>query len=658
MHKVLTDNAKHKLNKLGINNIEQLITYYPFRYDILKKSNISNVIDGQQIVIDGVVESIPNVYYINKKLNKMSFRINIGDRLLKVVIFNRAFFKSKLSIGTPVIIIGKYNMKQSSVTASNLKLGKLTHTIIEPIYHSNYSISSNQIYKYILNFLDSIQVDDYIPDYLNEKYNFMDKNVAIKLIHCPNNEVTLNRALNKLKYEELFLFMLKMNYLKQTKPFKQGIKRNVQFSLVQDFISKLPFKLTKDQELSVQSIYSDLIMDRRMNRLLQGDVGSGKTIISFIALYINYLSGYQGALMVPTEILAHQHFMNIKNIFKEYNISVALLIGKTKAKEKKEILNKLKSGSIDVIIGTHSLISDDVCYQNLGLVITDEQHRFGVNQRSNLRTKGLLPDVLYMSATPIPRTYALTLYGDMEISNIRTMPKGRKEIVTYLKKESEIKDVLEKMLLELKKGHQIYVIVPLVEESDKIDLKDTLDLEIKMNKAFGKYFNIGVIHGKMKQKEKDNIMYQYQNNEIQILISTTVIEVGIDVENATMMVIFDAYRFGLSTLHQLRGRVGRNEYTSYCILISNKETKRLNILTETTDGFKVCEEDFKLRGSGDLFGTKQSGDMNFKLANLKQDFNILIKAKADSLYFLSSKQYVNKKYQNIRRTIEKVNNLD
>jgi len=373
-----------------------------------------------------------------------------------------------------------------------------------------------------------------------------------------------------------------------------------------------------------------------MNRLLQGDVGSGKTIVSIVSMYINYLSGYQSALMAPTEVLATQHYQNIKNIFKDYNINVELLTGKTTTKEKNKIYKELKEGTIDIIVGTHALFTEKVDYKNLGLVITDEQHRFGVNQRANLKNKGITPDVLYMSATPIPRTYALTLYGDMEISNIKTLPSGKKDIITTVKKDNEIKDVLESMYIELKNNHQIYVIAPLVEESDKVDFTNVYELEEKMNKAFGKLYKVGVLHGKMTSSEKEEVMTKFKNNEIQILISTTVIEVGVDVKNATMIVIFDAYMFGLSSLHQLRGRVGRNDLQSYCILISNNETERLNILTQTNDGFKISEEDFKLRGSGDLFGVKQSGDMVFSVADLKRDYNILLKAKEDSMYFLEN----------------------
>ena len=444
----------------------------------------------------------------------------------------------------------------------------------------------------------------------------------------------LKNAINHIKYEELFLFMLKMNELKRNRVKVIGIKKDVDKNNVLEFINNLPFKLTNDQLKVVDEIYNDLTSNIVMNRLVQGDVGSGKTIVSFIAIYINYLAGYQSALMAPTELLAYQHYLNIKNIFKDYNIKVELLTGKTK--NKKKLLEDLKNNKIDVLIGTHALIEDSVVFNNLGLVITDEQHRFGVNQRSNLKNKGINPDILYMSATPIPRTYALTIYGDMDVSSIKTMPSGRVPVKTYLKKNSEIKEVLTMMYEELKNKHQIYVIAPLIEESDKIDLENVYELEEKFNKAFKGIYKVGVLHGKMTKDEKDNVMESFKNNDIQILISTTVIEVGIDIPNATMMVIFDSYRFGLSQLHQLRGRVGRNSLQSYCILISDYEKERLDILTLTTDGFKISEEDFRLRGSGDLFGIRQSGDMSFRLADIKKDYNILIKAKEDANYILDN----------------------
>ena len=360
--------------------------------------------------------------------------------------------------------------------------------------------------------------------------------------------------------------------------------------------------------------------------------------------------------MAPTEILASQHYQNFLKLFP--NLNVVLLTGKLKAKEKKEAKALIESGKANIIIGTHALISEDVTYHNLGLVITDEQHRFGVAQRGNLKNKGITPDILYMSATPIPRTYALTLYGDMDISSIRTMPSGRKPVKTYVKTNKEIKDVLYMMLDQIKAHHQIYVIAPLIEESDKIDLEDVYKLEEKMKRAFGKVCNVGIMHGKMTPKEKEEVMDEFKQNKIQILISTTVIEVGVDVANATMIVIFDSYRFGLSALHQLRGRVGRNDLDSYCILISDRETKRLEVLTKTNDGFKVSEEDFKLRGGGDIFGVRQSGDMNFKLADIKNDYDLLLRTKEDSESFMKSKEYDDPKYIFIKQTVIQSANLD
>ena len=592
-----------------------------------------------------------------RNMDKMTFKLNTGEKIINVVIFNRGFYRSKLVLGSTITIMGKYDLKHNSCVASELRFGPLPiKPSIEPIYHTTFSLSSKELSKIINERLKSdFNVIDYIPDYLNEKYNFIDKVSATKEIHNPTNIDNLKNARKKLKYEELFMFMLKMTYLKNNKSKELGLKRDVSYNHIEAFIADLPFKLTTDQLKAVEDIYKDLTSPIKMNRLLQGDVGSGKTIVSIIAMYINYLSGYQSALMAPTEILATQHYNNISKMLDKYNIKVELLTGKLKAKEKKDIINKLKNNEIDIIIGTHALFSEEVYYNNLGLVITDEQHRFGVNQRASLKNKGITPDILYMSATPIPRTYALTIYGDMDISSIKTMPSGRKEIITYLKSNKEIKDVLDMMNKELTNNHQIYVIAPLIEESDKIDLENVYEIESNMKKAFGKHYNIGVLHGKLSNEEKENVMNSFKNNEIQILISTTVVEVGVDVSNATMMVIYDAFRFGLSALHQLRGRVGRNDLQSYCVLISNHETERLKVLTSTNDGFKVAEEDFKLRGSGDLFGYRQSGDMAFNLADIKKDFDILTKAKEDAIEFMNSSD---NKYDYIKNIVIEANNLD
>ena len=644
------------LNELGIYDADDLITYYPFRYEITQNTDIHNLNDGDKVVIGGIVENVPTVIHFNRKLNKMSFHLNTGEFITNITIFNRAFLKDKLNVGHAITIIGKYDQKHNSITASDIKFGLIEGTLIEPIYHSSFKINSSKISKIIKSVLDKVKPKDYIPDSLIRKYHFMDKQEAIKIVHNPKDKEKLKKALARLKYEELFMYMMKISYLKKSKKQSDGLSRNVSYDQVLEIVDSLPFKLTKDQLKSVKDIYDDLTSSNRMNRLLQGDVGSGKTIVSFIALYINYLAGYQGALMAPTEILAFQHYQNFLKLFP--NLNVVLLTGKLKAKEKKEAKALIESGKANIIIGTHALISEDVTYHNLGLVITDEQHRFGVAQRGNLKNKGLTPDILYMSATPIPRTYALTLYGDMDISSIRTMPNGRKPVKTYVKTNKEIKDVLYMMLDQIKAHHQIYVIAPLIEESDKIDLEDVYKLEEKMKRAFGKVCNVGIMHGKMTPKEKDEVMDEFKQNKIQILISTTVIEVGVDVANATMIVIFDSYRFGLSALHQLRGRVGRNDLDGYCILISDRETKRLEVLTKTNDGFKVSEEDFKLRGGGDIFGVRQSGDMNFKLADIKNDYNLLLRTKEDSETFMKSKEYDDPKYNFIKQAVIQSANLD
>ena len=632
------------LNDNNIYTSIDLLEYYPFRYNVLKRSNIKELSDGDKIIIDGKIETIPIINYFGRNKNKLTFKFSTQSFLLNIVIFNRAYLKPKLNIGNIITVIGKYDKLHNCIYASEIRFDKLSDDIkIEPIYHSIGSISSNMIRKYISN-INDIEVIEYIPEYLKEQYKLISKKEAIKYIHNPESKYKLKQALAYLKYEELFLFMLKINYLKNNKENKIGLRRNVDRSDVDNFINSLPFELSFDQKKAVDNIYNDLLEEKRMNRLIQGDVGSGKTIVAIIALYINYLSGYQGALMAPLEVLAQQHYQTLIKIFEKYNIKIRLLIGSLKQKEKKEIYEELKSKNIDIIIGTHALFSKAVIYNNLGLVITDEQHRFGVNQRSNLKNKGVTPDILYLSATPIPRTYALTIYGDMDISNIKTLPNGRKEIITYLKKYSEIKDVLNIMFNEIKLNHQIFVVAPIIEEDEENTNENVEKLEIEMNKAFGKICKIGILHGKMSSKDKEKIMNDFKENKLSILISTTVIEVGVDIKNATCIAIFDAYRFGLSQLHQLRGRVGRNNLQGYCILVSDKEAKRLEIMTETSDGFKISEEDFKLRGSGDLFGVKQSGDMSFKVANIKEDYNILLRAKEDTINILNNiDNYINLK---------------
>lgn len=635
--------SKELLNRLNIYTIDDLLTYYPFRYDTLKRTDLLNPredLNNKKIVLDGKVDSLVLTNHF-RKVNKLSFRITTIYGKMGVVIFNRAFLLNSLKIGTNIVVIGKYDKQNNILVASDIlfkTLGKKEEII--PVYHLTSGLTSNTLRKFINEGLATYkdQVIDNIPEYLIDKYNFSSKKFALTLAHNPSDKEKLEEVLNRLRYEELFEFMFKINYLKfKRKKENIGIKRDVDIKKLDKVIKSLPFELTEDQLKTTYDIVEDLSSEKQMNRIIQGDVGSGKTIVSFLAIYYNFLSGYQSALMAPTEILAIQHYNNLKELKFAKNLRIELLVGKLKKKEKEDIYKAIENKEVDVVIGTHAIIQEGLKYHNLGLVITDEQHRFGVNQRANLRNKGNYPDVLYMSATPIPRTYALTIYGDMDISSIKKMPKGRKPVETIIKSEAEIKDVLEMMYKELVNNHQIYVISPLIEESDNSDLNDVEKIENNMKKAFGSKFNVGVMHGKMKSAEKELIMQEFKQKKIDILVSTTVIEVGVDVENATMIVIFDADRFGLSTLHQLRGRVGRSSLESKCILISNTDKERLNIMTKTTDGFKISEEDFKLRGSGDLFGTKQSGDMSFKLANLKRDYNLLIDAKKDTEKFLKDK---------------------
>ncbi len=626
------------LNKLNIFTIDDLVEHYPFRYDVLRRSDLSTVTEDERVVIDGKVESIPLVVRFRGGLNKLNFRLATSNGVVGVSIFNRAFLKPNLGIGTNVIAIGKYDKQKNVLSASDIKFGTLSkEDKIEPVYHTTNGLTQKNLSGYINNALLKYgnEITDYIPKKYMDLYKFSNKKTALNIVHNPPSFDKLKEASIRLKYEELFEFMFKINYLKlENEKNNLGIKREGDINRLDDLIKNLPFELTDDQKTALKEVIDDLNSPKRMNRLLQGDVGSGKTIVAILAMYYNSICGYQSALMAPTEILAVQHFNNIKELLKDTDVRVELLTGSVNKKVKKDIYSELKNGDIDIIIGTHALIQEEVEYSNLGLVVTDEQHRFGVNQRANLKNKGIRPDVLYMSATPIPRTYALTIYGDMDVSIIKQMPKGRIPVKTYIKKESEIKDVLELMYEELRNNHQIYVIAPLIEESENTDLTTVNNLKDKMNLAFGRKYNIDIVHGKMKAEAKELIMNEFKQNKVNILISTTVIEVGVDVPNATMIVIFDANRFGLSTLHQLRGRVGRNSIESKCILISNSDTKRLEIMRDTHDGFIISEEDFKLRGSGDLFGTKQSGDMSFKIANLRSDYKILVQAKKDSMEYL------------------------
>ena len=646
------------LKNLNIYTVEDLVSFYPYKHNLIVLDDIKNAVDKQNIIIECIIDSVPLVRRFRANMNSLTFRAVSNRKMLTIMIFNRAFLKNNLHPGKIITVFGKYDALKNTVIASDIKLEKIESGSIESIYHLTNGITSKQLKKYINEAL--INYDnyvDYVPDYLNEKYNFISEKKAVNLIHNPKNQNDVKKALLKLKYEELFEFMFKINYLKELNKKSQiDYVRNVDINRINDFIRGLPFELTTDQNKAIEEIYKDMTSDKRMNRLLQGDVGSGKTIVSIIAAYINYLSSQQTALMAPTEVLAYQHFENVKSLLESTNMKVELLVGSMKKREKDEIVSKLKNGDIDLLIGTHALLSENVEFNNLGLVITDEQHRFGVNQRALLRNKGLLPDTLYMSATPIPRTFALTLYGDMDISNIKTKPKGRKDIKTIIKSEKELVSVYEMIKNEVDNHHQIFIVSPLIEESDIIDLTTVNEIKRNIDLYFKGNIKSSIMHGKLSKQDKDKIMEDFKKGKTDILISTTVIEVGIDIKNATMMVIYDAERFGLATLHQLRGRIGRNSLDSTCVLIGSEKNERLKVMCESNDGFYITERDFEMRGEGDLFGVKQSGDMSFKVANIKQDYKILLQVRDDVKEFIKSKDYLN--YDCYKKFINSLESID
>ena len=647
------------LNKINIFTVEDLLTYYPYRYNVIKFINIDEASENESCYVLATVLSEVKVAYIKRNFNRLSFIASNNNKTFNVTIFNRAFLKKNLPVNREVVLIGKYNPLKNSFVASDIKFN-VENERIEPIYHLTEGLKNSNIEAIMTEALKiKYDIPDYIPDIYNDKYNLIPKTEAIKLIHEPKTINDIKKSELKLIYEELFIYMFKINYLKEINKKVEGIPKTFDMHLVEDFLNNLSFRLTTDQETAIKDILHDMQSKSRMNRLVLGDVGSGKTVVAIVAILANYLSGYQSAFMAPTEILAKQHYESLQNYFASYDIKIGLLTGSLTKKAKEKLYEQINSGEIDVVIGTHALLNEGAAFSNIGLVITDEQHRFGVNQRNLLQNKGIKKDadVIYLSATPIPRTYALTIYGDLDLSQIKTKPNTRKDIITKVVLEKNVREVLVAMLEELKKGHQIFVVSPLIEQNDELDLNSVNLLKEKLNTAFNKRVPIEILHGKLKQKEKDELMQRFQNGEIKILISTTVIEVGIDIPNASMMVIFNAERFGLATLHQLRGRVGRSDIQSYCYLVTNvTDNARLKVMEESNDGFYISEKDFEQRGQGDLFGVKQSGDMTFKIANLKRDYKILLQAKKDSENYLANALFKgNSLYENL---IEKINFLD
>lgn len=647
------------LNKIGIYDVIDLLEYYPYKYNVIRFSNIDNCNIDSNIYVKATIISVVKLSYIRKNFNRLEFIAENNGIVFKVVIFNRAFLKNNLTINKDIVLVGKYNMLNNTFMASDIKFN-IVDEKIEAIYHLTDGLTNNTISTIINSAINlNIDINDHIPDYLNKKYNFINKTDAIKKIHNPsdNNDIKISKL--KLIYEELFVYMFKINYLKYINKNVLGLKKEFDMNEISEFLASLNFKLTSDQETAIRDILDDMEKPTRMNRLVIGDVGSGKTIVAIVAMLANYLSGYQVAFMVPTEVLAFQHYDTIKDYFKNYNINISLLVGSLKKGEKDKLIDEINNGSVDIVIGTHALLNDNLKFNKLGLVITDEQHRFGVNQRMILQNKGNngSADVLYLSATPIPRTYALTIYGDLDLSQIKSKPKQRKEVITEVIQEKDIRRCLLKMLEELKLHHQIFVVSPAIHDNEEQDLNSVMKLKEKMCKAFNNKVRIEVLHGKLKQSEKDSLMQEFKDNKINILISTTVIEVGIDVPNATMMVIFNAERFGLATLHQLRGRVGRSNIQSYCFLVTKQDdNRRLKVMKDSNDGFYIAECDFKERGQGDLFGIKQSGDMEFKIADMKRDFNVLQQANIDAKEFINNLEY--EKYPYYQEIINLLDFLD
>ena len=623
--------SAEKYKKLGIETVEDLLLYFPFRYEDFKSKNVLDLEDGEKAVVSGIVATPASVQYYGYKRNRLRFTIKQGELVLAVSFFNQPYLADKIELGQTVAVFGKWDKAKGALTG--MKLLVQIEDDLQPVYRLSQGVSQSALVKVIKTAfeagLDQL-LEENLPQILMDKYHLLSRRQAVRAMHFPKDLEEYKQALRRVKFEELLFFQLQLQVFKEeNRSVGQGIVLGWDEKKLKALQAKLPFTLTEAQERSLNEILADMRSPHHMNRLLQGDVGSGKTVVAGLSMYAAVTAGKQAALMVPTEILAEQHLQSLTSLFP--SLKILLLTGSLKAAERRDRLELIQTGQVDLIVGTHALIQEGVHFHDLGLVIIDEQHRFGVAQRRILREKGQNPDVLMMTATPIPRTLAITAFGDMDVSIIDQMPAGRKEIITRWVKHQQLNLVLDWLVKEIQKGSLAYVISPLIEESEALDLKNAIALEEELIAYFGDRARIALLHGKMKGEEKEAIMQAFKRGEIDILVSTTVIEVGVNVPNATVMIIMDADRFGLSQLHQLRGRVGRGDKQSYAVLVANPKTesgkRRMKIMTETTNGFVLAEEDLKLRGSGEIFGTRQSGIPEFQVANLIEDYPILEEAR-------------------------------
>lgn len=634
--------ATERLNKVGIFSILDLLLYFPRDYEFINGNKNINEIseDEKQILTCRMVRF------------KGDFKTRTGKILTTIEFdycgtkvsgkwFNMPYIKTKFRKDESYNLLGKYKRVGNSLEVMNpvVSSNESLKSEIIPKYPLKGELTNNFLAKIIGEVLDNIEVSENLPKEIIDKYKLVSLDKAIREIHFPKEKDNLKGAINRLKFQELFTYSMKLLLLKKKARIKNGIGFNWSEEL-NDLRESLPFSLTNAQAKVVRAILKDQKSKYPMNRLVQGDVGSGKTIVALIAIFNAYKNGYKSVFMAPTEILANQHFKEAKNIFKNFNIEIELLTGSTTKKEKLRIKERIKEKEPLVVIGTHALLEDDVNFNNLGLVITDEQHRFGVGQRSKLINKGKRADVMVMTATPIPRTLALYVYSDLDVSAIYELPPGRKKIDTRFFEDSKRDKAYKLALNEINKGRQVYIVCPLIEEDEKGDLNSVESVYDKLTNGIFRNIKVEYLHGKMKGTEKDEIINRFKEGETKVLISTTVIEVGVNVPNASTMIIENAERFGLAQLHQLRGRVGRGEYESFCILIakakSDNTKKRMEILTESTDGFYISEQDLKLRGSGEMFGIRQSGDEGLLLADLYDDMNILIRAREEANKILES----------------------